>query len=144
MSFYYICFYTVTVSYPLLYMNQVPEKLYFDQWPYLHVTKIYLINAIWLFIYSKYRIYVNTCISQTSCQPTCPKPRTSITENYERICLNKYNFFSSKFDIWASRQKKLRQRLKAMKLKKYQFNQCYVHKIVFLFWKQFCQITSHQ
>ena len=30
----------------LLNRNQVPEKLYFSQWPY--ITKIYQVNAIWL------------------------------------------------------------------------------------------------
>ena len=31
---------------PSLYMNQVSENLYSDQWPYK--TNIYLVNAIWL------------------------------------------------------------------------------------------------
>jgi hypothetical protein len=38
---------------PSLYMNQIPEKLYFGQWPY--TTNNY---AIWLVKYSKYRINI--------------------------------------------------------------------------------------
>jgi hypothetical protein len=39
-----------------LYMNQVPEKLYFVQWPY--ITKTYRVNAIWLLKQNQCRINI--------------------------------------------------------------------------------------
>ena len=45
--FYHVRTYTITVFYSSLYMIQVPEKLYFGRW--LDITKMYSVNAIWLF-----------------------------------------------------------------------------------------------
>jgi hypothetical protein len=51
---YHVHTYTTYSSYHLFYMNQVPEKQYFGQWPY--ITNKIPINAIWHFKWKKCKI----------------------------------------------------------------------------------------
>ena len=57
---------TAVVSYRLVYMHQVPEKLYLGQWSY--IAKLYPVNAIWLL---KIEPVHDKCFKYLSSNATC-------------------------------------------------------------------------